>query len=112
MISAHLTCLENKKRIEETLASTKRWHHYHRTTKLNDDQFVAAYLNKQAKRDTAMAGLLQRELQKHVRDRLPRTTRPPTSLAEFCRDVNWEDVKEVVQNVLVRDRKRVSENLR
>ncbi|KAG5931461.1 hypothetical protein E4U53_001764 [Claviceps sorghi] len=96
---------DRRARIEETIRSTRRWHMDHKTTTLTDADFIAKYLRKQSRRDPAMAVYLQRAIWKRVRARVPRDVggrARPQSLGEFCRHVVWEDVKRVVEDVLVR----------
>ncbi|KAH0595840.1 hypothetical protein MHUMG1_06388 [Metarhizium humberi] len=90
-------------RIQETIKSTRRWHHDHKSTALPDAVFTANYLKKQSKRDPRMAVYLQRAIHKRIRRRRRREPGPqPQSLEEFCQDVSWEDVTRTVEDVLVR----------
>ncbi|EFZ00274.2 hypothetical protein X797_003860 [Metarhizium robertsii] len=90
-------------RIQETIKSTRRWHHDHKSTALPDAVFTANYLKKQSKRDPRMAVYLQRAIHKRIRRRRRRGSGPqPQSLEEFCQDVSWEDVTRTVEDVLVR----------
>ncbi|KAF7546933.1 hypothetical protein G7046_g9163 [Stylonectria norvegica] len=97
-------------RIQETLNSTRRWNHDHKTTALPDGQFIANYLKQQSKRDPPMAGFLQRALLRRVRLRggfaAGRSGSRPGSLEEFCEGVAWQDVIEVAEDALVRDERR------
>lgn len=105
-----------KPRVEEAINSTRRWNRDHKTTHLPDSQFVANYLKKQSQRDAAMAVLLQRSLQKRIRlrdSRTPgRTWSQPQSLDELCRDVVWQDVIDMVKDVLVVNEQRTMRSLR
>lgn len=89
-------------RIQETIKSTRRWHHDHKSTTLDDGKFTANYLKKQSKRDPRMAVYIQKALHRRIRRRGRGSTPEPRSLEEFCRDVSWEDVTRTVEDVLVR----------
>ncbi|KAH7163204.1 hypothetical protein B0J13DRAFT_601749 [Dactylonectria estremocensis] len=94
-----------KSRIQEAINSTRRWNRDHKVTPLSDLQFTVNYLNKQSQRDPSMAVLFQRSLQKRIRLRAALTSRKtlpqPRNLEELCRDVVWQDVIDMVQDVLV-----------
>lgn len=96
-------------RIREALNSTRRWNREYKATTLDDAAFVASYLRKQLKRDAKIAVFIQRSIKKRVQ---PRLERAPVSLDEFCSDVAWQDVKAVVEDVLVRDTSAVMQLLR
>ncbi|KAL6873149.1 hypothetical protein J3F83DRAFT_732219 [Trichoderma novae-zelandiae] len=101
-----------KQRIEDTIASTRRWNRDHKTTKLKDAVFTANYLTQQSKRDPQMAVYLQRALQKHVQNSgRPRTRSRPQSLEQFCRALVWKDVTDTAEAVLVRDWRRTAKAL-
>ncbi|KAG8427155.1 hypothetical protein J3459_007470 [Metarhizium acridum] len=89
-------------RIQETIKSTRRWHHDHKSTALPDAVFTANYLKKQSKRDPRMAVFLQRAIHKRIRRRRRESGSRPQSLEEFCQDVSWDDVTRTVEDVLVR----------
>ncbi|KAF7545537.1 hypothetical protein G7Z17_g9092 [Cylindrodendrum hubeiense] len=99
-----------KSRIQEAINSTRRWNRDHKVTSLPDSHFTANYLKKQSQRDPDMAVLLQRSLQKRIRLRAARTSRrtlpQPRNLEELCRDVVWQDVIDMVQDVLVANGER------
>ncbi|XP_044724745.1 uncharacterized protein HRG_02641 [Hirsutella rhossiliensis] len=111
-----------RRRIQEAISSTRRWHRDHKTTTLADADFVANYLKQQSKRDPAVAVLIQKAIQRHMHQqhqhqhqqsgRRPRTGSRPRSLEDFCRDVTWRDVIETVEVVLVRGRDKAAEALR
>ncbi|KAK7424862.1 hypothetical protein QQX98_000137 [Neonectria punicea] len=94
-----------KSRIQEAINSTRRWNRDHKVTKIPDSQFAANYLKKQSQRDPDLAVLLQRSLQKRIR--LRRNLRSgevgsrPRNLEELCRTVAWQDVIDMVKDVLV-----------
>jgi hypothetical protein len=88
-------------RIRETIKSTRRWHHDHKTTALPDAVFTANYLKKQSKRDPAMAVYLQRAIHRRVGRRGIKSASRAQSLEEFCQHVSWEDVTLTVEDVLV-----------
>ncbi|KAK1249178.1 hypothetical protein MKX07_002694 [Trichoderma sp. CBMAI-0711] len=92
-----------KQRIEDTIASTRRWNSDHKTTKLTDAVFIANYLKQQSKRDPQMAVYIQRTIQKHVQNsgRRPRTRARPKSLEQFCRMLVWKDVLDTAELVLI-----------
>ncbi|QUC18403.1 uncharacterized protein UV8b_02644 [Ustilaginoidea virens] len=89
-------------RIQETIKSTRRWHHEHKTTGLPDAAFTAKYLRKQSKRDPHMAILLHRAIQRRVESRRDGRDSQPRSLEEFCQDVSWGDVTQTVEDELVK----------
>ncbi|KOS16825.1 hypothetical protein ESCO_004752 [Escovopsis weberi] len=111
-----------KRRVRETLSSTRRWNRDHKTTSLGDPAFVARYLKQQSKRDPRMAVLIQRALQKRIARRgggggadgnsgngnssnagnSSRRKARPQSLEQLCEDLVWKDVIETVEEVLVR----------
>lgn len=110
-----------RRRIQEAISSTRRWHRDHKTTALADADFVANYLKQQYKRDPAVAVLIQRAIQRHVlrqqqrqrrrRDKTPpRPGSRPRSLEDFCH-VTWTDVLETVETILVRRRDEAVEAL-
>ncbi|PNY20405.1 Uncharacterized protein TCAP_07420 [Tolypocladium capitatum] len=102
-----------RRRIQEAIKSTRRWHSDHKTTSLTDAEFTANYLKQQSKRDAAMAVLIQRAIQKRIRRRPgPGWSSHPRSLAEFCQDVAWADVTETVEEVLVRNEDATTKALR
>lgn len=103
-----------KQRIEDTIASTRRWNRDHKTTKLTDAVFIANYLKQQSKRDPQMAVFMQRAIQKHVQNgggRPRRTRARPKSLEQFCRMLVWKDVLDTAEAVLVRDWRRTARAL-
>ncbi|POR36431.1 Uncharacterized protein TPAR_03376 [Tolypocladium paradoxum] len=102
-----------KRRIQEAIKSTRRWHCDHKTTSLTDAKFTANYLKQQSKRDPAMAVLIQRAIQQRIqrRHRLGASLRP-RSLEEFCQDVAWADVIETVEEVLLKDEEATAKALR
>lgn len=89
-------------RIQETIKSTRRWHHDHKTTTLADAAFTANYLKKQSKRDPHMAVYIQRAIHRRIKPRRRESGSQPNSLEEFCKDVKWEDVTQTVEEVLVK----------
>ncbi|KAH7171092.1 hypothetical protein EDB81DRAFT_865048 [Dactylonectria macrodidyma] len=99
------TAANTKYRIQEAINSTRRWNRDHKVTPLSDSQFVVNYLKKQSQRDPGMAVLLQRSLQKRIRLRAAltsgKTLTKPRSLEELCRDAVWQDVIDMVRDVLV-----------
>ncbi|KAK8146739.1 hypothetical protein G3M48_002661 [Beauveria asiatica] len=99
-------------RIQDALRSTRRWHRDHKTTRLSDAAFCAAYLRQQSKRDAPMAVFLQRAVQRRVQARSPGRALRPRSLDDLCRLVLWADVEAVVEDVLLRDTTDVEEALR
>ncbi|KAM3494515.1 hypothetical protein MY3957_002238 [Beauveria namnaoensis] len=99
-------------RIQDALRSTRRWHRDHKTTRLSDAAFCAAYLRQQSKRDASMAVFLQRAVQRRVQARSPGRALRPRSLDDLCRLVLWADVEAVVEDVLLRDTTDVEEALR
>ncbi|PMB70629.1 hypothetical protein BM221_003083 [Beauveria bassiana] len=99
-------------RIQDALRSTRRWHRDHKTTRLSDAAFCAAYLRQQSKRDAPMAVFLQRAVQRRVQARSPGRALRPRSLDDLCRLVLWADVEAVVEDVLLRDTADVEEALR
>ncbi|KAM3516183.1 hypothetical protein MY11210_000205 [Beauveria gryllotalpidicola] len=99
-------------RIQDALRSTRRWHRDHKTTRLSDAAFCAAYLRQQSKRDAPMAVFLQRAVQRRVQARSPGRALRPRSLDDLCRLVLWADVEAVVEDVLLRDTTDVVEALR
>ncbi|KAH0491333.1 hypothetical protein TgHK011_002769 [Trichoderma gracile] len=103
-----------KQRIEDTIASTRRWNRDHKTTKLTDAVFIANYLKQQSKRDPQMAVYMQRAIQKHVQNGGgggPRTRARPKSLEQFCKVLVWKDVLDTAEIVLVRDWRRTARAL-
>ncbi|KPM38920.1 hypothetical protein AK830_g7626 [Neonectria ditissima] len=94
-----------KSRIHEAINSTRRWNRDHKLTELPDSQFSANYLKKQSQRDPDMAVLLQRSLQKRIRLRgglaSGKAGPRPRNLEELCRAVAWQDVIDMVRDVLV-----------
>ncbi|OAA49272.1 hypothetical protein NOR_01195 [Metarhizium rileyi] len=97
-------------RIRETIKSTRRWHHDHKSTTLSDAVFTANYLKKQSKRDPRMAVYIQRAIHRRIkRRRQEPSSSQPQSLEEFCQDVSWEDVTSTVEDILV---KRVGSTVR
>jgi hypothetical protein len=99
------------RRIEEAIKSTKRWNFDHKTTALPDYMFCASYLKQQSKRDAAMAVHIQRSIGKRIRGRLRRSHSRPSTLEEFCRHVEWQDVVDTVQHVLEGNRQATIEEL-
>ncbi|KFH44991.1 hypothetical protein ACRE_041800 [Hapsidospora chrysogenum ATCC 11550] len=99
------------RRIEETIKSTKRWNRDHKTTALPDYMFCASYLKQQSKRDAAMAVHIQKSIGKRIRARLRRSHSRPSTLEEFCRHVEWQDVVDTVQHVLEVNRQATIEEL-
>ncbi|KAK7427729.1 hypothetical protein QQZ08_005835 [Neonectria magnoliae] len=94
-----------KSRIQEAINSTRRWNRDHKVTKIPDSQFAANYLKKQSQRDPDLAVLLQRSLQKRIRLRgslrSGKAEPQPRNLGELCRAVVWQDVIDMVKDVLV-----------
>lgn len=89
-------------RIQETIKSTRRWHHDHKTTTLADGAFTANYLKKQSKRDPRMAVYIQKAIHRRIKRRRRESGSQPQSLEEFCEHVKWEDVTQTVEEVLVK----------
>ncbi|GAO14436.1 hypothetical protein UVI_02031710 [Ustilaginoidea virens] len=100
--AAKATTGKGKARRSETIKSTRRWHHEHKTTGLPDAAFTAKYLRKQSKRDPHMAILLHRAIQRRVESRRDGRDSQPRSLEEFCQDVSWGDVTQTVEDELVK----------
>lgn len=96
--------LQVQQRIDETIASTRRWNREFKVTDLPEAKFIARYLQKQSKRDPKMALHIQRAIRTRVRDRYADKPRP-TNLEKFCEFVKWNDVLTTVQQVLGKDRK-------
>ncbi|KAJ6445902.1 LOW QUALITY PROTEIN: Eburicol 14-alpha-demethylase [Purpureocillium lavendulum] len=102
-----------KRRIQEAINSTRRWHSDRKTSRLPDAQFVTNYLKQQSKRDPGMAVFIQRAIQRRVKTtRRRRLSSRPRSLEEFCRDVTWRDVEEAVADALVHHEKSAIRALR
>ncbi|KND89480.1 hypothetical protein TOPH_05896 [Tolypocladium ophioglossoides CBS 100239] len=102
-----------KRRVQEAIKSTRRWHCDHKTTSLTDAEFTANYLKQQSKRDPAIAVLIQRAIQKRIQRRhRPRASSRPRSLNEFCQDVAWADVIETVEEVLLNNEDATTQALR
>ncbi|OAA44677.1 hypothetical protein BBO_04160 [Beauveria brongniartii RCEF 3172] len=72
-------------RIQDALRSTRRWHRDHKTTRLSDAAFCAAYLRQQSKRDAPMAVFLQRAVQRRVQAR----SAASTTCAGWCSGPTW-----------------------
>lgn len=90
-------------RIQDAIKSTRRWNRDHKTTRLGEAVFCANYFRQQSKRDARMAVFLQRSVQRRVQARFPGRTLRPHSLEDFCKVVQWPDVKSVVEELLLRD---------
>ncbi|OAQ81872.1 hypothetical protein VFPBJ_04456 [Purpureocillium lilacinum] len=102
-----------KRRIQEAINSTRRWHSDRKTSRLPDAEFVANYLKQQSKRDPAMAVFIQRAIQRRLQaTRRRRLSSRPRSLEDFCRDVTWRDVEEAVVDALVNHEKSAIKALR
>ncbi|UNI21113.1 hypothetical protein JDV02_007130 [Purpureocillium takamizusanense] len=102
-----------KRRIQEAISSTRRWHSDHKTSRLPDAEFVANYLKQQSKRDPGMAVFIQRAIQRRLQaTRRRRLSSRPRSLDEFCRDVTWQDVEEAIVDALVHHEKSAIKALR
>ncbi|KAI9171537.1 hypothetical protein HJFPF1_01023 [Paramyrothecium foliicola] len=101
-----------RKRIRETIGSTRRWNRDHKTTLLDDGSFVANYLKQQSKRDSPMAVFIQKNIRRRIRHRLPRGAAPPDTLEAFCRNVSWKDVIETVEIILVKNESAAIQALR
>ncbi|RFU75697.1 hypothetical protein TARUN_6553 [Trichoderma arundinaceum] len=93
-----------KQRIEDAIASTRRWNRDHKTTKLSDAIFTANYLKQQSKRDPQMAVYIQRALRRHIyRSGRPKAKTRPKNLEQFCQNLVWRDVIETAEDILVRN---------
>lgn len=90
-----------QRRIDETIRSTRRWNRDYKETKLGEQKFTAHYFWQQGKRDPKMALLIQKCVQKRVKARRATSRSAPASLEEFCLDVKWSDITEVIDSVLV-----------
>ncbi|KAI6785637.1 uncharacterized protein J7T54_005971 [Emericellopsis cladophorae] len=89
-----------ERRLEEAIASTKRWNHDHKNTALKEHFFLAKYLRQQAKRDKHFAVHLQKILRKRIEGRLgARSKSQPSTLEEACEGGVWEDVKDTIQEM-------------
>jgi hypothetical protein len=89
-----------EKRLEDAIASTKRWNHDYKTTPLKEHCFIAKYLRQQAKRDKHFAVHLQKVLRKRIEGRLgARSKSQPNDLEEACEGGAWEDVKDTIQEM-------------
>jgi hypothetical protein len=93
-------------RVIETIKSTRRWHRDHKATILSDAEYTASYLKQQSKRDPDLAVRIQKALLRRVRRNRRLANPPPRSLAEFCKDIKWQDVIDTVQDMLVKHEKR------
>lgn len=93
-------------RVVETIKSTRRWHRDHKATILSDAEYTASYLKQQSKRDPDLAVRIQKALLRWVRRNRRLANPPPRSLAEFCKDIKWQDVIDIVQDMLVKHEKR------
>ena len=87
--------------IDDVISSTRRWNREHKTTNKSDATFVADYLRRQSRRNTRLAVHIQKGIRRRVRLRLADSDIRPKSLEEFCQVVTWNDVLEVVEEVLV-----------
>ncbi|KAK7226527.1 hypothetical protein V2G26_014530 [Clonostachys chloroleuca] len=92
--------------VEELIQSTRRWHRDHKATILSDAEYTASYLKQQSKRDPDLAVRIQKALLRWVRRNRRLANPPPRSLAEFCKDIKWQDVIDIVQDMLVKHEKR------
>lgn len=78
------------RRIKEAIASTGRWNAQHKTTQLDDSEFIKNYLEKQASRDMQIAQIVQRALARLlIQKGLTSTSK---SLVHFCSNLTWDDV--------------------
>jgi hypothetical protein len=87
--------------MQDVLSSTRRWNRDHKTTDKPEAIFIADYLKRQSRRNTRLAVYIQRAIRRRVRLRLADSNLHPTSLEEFCQVVKWNDVLEVVEEVIV-----------
>ncbi|OAA82160.1 hypothetical protein LEL_01705 [Akanthomyces lecanii RCEF 1005] len=90
-------------RIQDAIKSTRRWNRDHKTTRLGEAIFCANYFRQQSKRDARMAVFLQRSVQRRVQARFPGRPLRPHSLEDFCKVVQWTDIKAVVEELLLRN---------
>lgn len=92
-----------RRHIQEVLSSTRRWNRDRKTTDKPEPTFIADYLKRQSRRNTRLAVHIQRAIRRRVRLRLADSKLHPTNLEEFCQVVQWSDVLEVVEELLVRN---------